>query len=284
MCNTHRSVFRIGLISHKKENRMFASRIAKYVSTVACIAAGFCGAVNAAGLYQDWWWNPNQSGQGLNIGQQGDTLFVSWFTYDATGQPLWLTLAGNVVNNTLEGDLLRFNGPPQGVPYDSALVANRKEGTGKITFSGLSTAAFEWQFTSGGGSMSLERFSFGTPAIAGTYLAQCVGGNSCPGGVPTYVVPTTSTVTVDGTNINISDSLDGGGRCTFTGVLTNEGSITRAIGTYSCSTSAQSGAWNSALQFSPSGTQNVLSRQDTMTRTAGNCAIRQTVVGSTLLR
>ena len=30
--------------------------------------------------YSDLWWNPNESGWGLNIAHQGDILFTSWFT------------------------------------------------------------------------------------------------------------------------------------------------------------------------------------------------------------
>ena len=44
--------------------------------------------------YQDLWWNApagSESGWGINITHQGDTLFVTWFTYDLDGTPLWLS-------------------------------------------------------------------------------------------------------------------------------------------------------------------------------------------------
>jgi hypothetical protein len=34
---------------------------------VLCLAAGLSHATNN---YQDWWWNPAQSGMGLNVVQQ----------------------------------------------------------------------------------------------------------------------------------------------------------------------------------------------------------------------
>jgi hypothetical protein len=46
--------------------------------------------------YEDWWWSPDQSGHGLNVGQQADVLFVSWFTYDEAGAGMWLTLSGTL--------------------------------------------------------------------------------------------------------------------------------------------------------------------------------------------
>jgi hypothetical protein len=32
-----------------------------------------CGSAHAINNYQDWWWNPTQSGMGLNVGQQNDS-------------------------------------------------------------------------------------------------------------------------------------------------------------------------------------------------------------------
>ncbi len=45
-----------------------------------------CGSLNATGL----WWNPDESGWGINFSHQGDIIFATWFTYDATGKPWWL--------------------------------------------------------------------------------------------------------------------------------------------------------------------------------------------------
>ena len=40
--------------------------------------------------YQDLWWNASESGWGLNIAHQGDTIFATWFTYGAGGRGQWL--------------------------------------------------------------------------------------------------------------------------------------------------------------------------------------------------
>jgi hypothetical protein len=39
--------------------------------------------------YQDMWWNPNESGWGLNLTQQGDTIFAIWFVYDVAKRGTW---------------------------------------------------------------------------------------------------------------------------------------------------------------------------------------------------
>jgi hypothetical protein len=65
-------------------------------------------------VYTGLWWNPQESGWGLNTTHQGNILFATLFTYAADGQPLWLvasSLAG-IGENTYTGPLYRTHGPP----------------------------------------------------------------------------------------------------------------------------------------------------------------------------
>jgi lysyl endopeptidase len=85
--------------------------------------------------YQDLWWNPNESGWGINFTHQGDTIFATLFTYEpgagALNKSLWLTatmpkLAGQ---QTFQGDLIRatgsaFNAVPF-TPLNPAINATR---------------------------------------------------------------------------------------------------------------------------------------------------------------
>lgn len=43
--------------------------------------------------YGDLWWaaGGTESGWGINLTQQGTTIFATWFTYDANRNPLWLS-------------------------------------------------------------------------------------------------------------------------------------------------------------------------------------------------
>ena len=38
--------------------------------------------------FQDLWWNPSESGWGVNVAHQGDILFATLFTYDENGNVL----------------------------------------------------------------------------------------------------------------------------------------------------------------------------------------------------
>jgi peptidoglycan hydrolase-like protein with peptidoglycan-binding domain len=66
--------------------------------------------------YQDLWWNPAESGWGINLTHQGDTIFATWFTYGAGGRGLWLVApdARRQPTGEYRGRLYRTSG----VPFD----------------------------------------------------------------------------------------------------------------------------------------------------------------------
>ena len=62
--------------------------------------------------YQDLWWNPAENGWGVNIAHQGDLLFATLFTYDASGQPVWYVMSrGDKSGTGFSGTLYRTTGP-----------------------------------------------------------------------------------------------------------------------------------------------------------------------------
>ena len=70
------------------------------------------GPRTAATNYQDLWWNPAESGWGVNFAQQGNTIFATLFTYGADNRDMWLT--ATIVrqsDGSFLGDLFRTTGP-----------------------------------------------------------------------------------------------------------------------------------------------------------------------------
>jgi hypothetical protein len=138
---------------------------------------------SAAANYTDWWWNPAQSGHGLNVGQQGNTVFLSWFTYDEAGQGMWVVLSGPLAGNAVQGDFYRTTGPKLGEPFNPAAVAAAKVGTGRISFASLHSATFDWTVNAKSGSVALVRQSYGQPDPSGSYVGG-VGDPGVPVGCP----------------------------------------------------------------------------------------------------
>jgi lysyl endopeptidase len=67
--------------------------------------------------FTDMWWNPNESGWGLNIAHQSDIIFATLFNYDQNGRDLWLVMSNGALQtgstNSLvyQGSLFRTTGP-----------------------------------------------------------------------------------------------------------------------------------------------------------------------------
>jgi len=45
----------------------------------------------AATDYTDIWWNPSESGWGVNIAQNGNFIFATFFVYAPGNAPTWVT-------------------------------------------------------------------------------------------------------------------------------------------------------------------------------------------------
>ena len=83
-------------------------------------------ALNVQGL----WWRPSESGWGVNVTQQGDVLFATWFTYDASGRGMWLVMPNGTRtgDNAYTGTLYRTTGPAFGTNFDPSQVATTAVG------------------------------------------------------------------------------------------------------------------------------------------------------------
>jgi len=119
------------------------------VNTDAAVraAAGMTGA--ALPNYQGLWWRApggSESGWGLNIAHQGDVIFATWFTYDATGKPWWLSMTANATtSNIYTGTLYQTHGPAfSAVPFSPSAVTATAVGTATLTFSDLNNGSFHY--------------------------------------------------------------------------------------------------------------------------------------------
>ena len=136
------------------------------LDTYASVLAASTGLAVASAQYEGMWWNApanSESGWGLNIAQQGDVLFVTWFTYDTSGKAWWLSMtATRGVGNTYSGTWYVTHGPAfNAVPFDSAQVTRTAAGTGTLTFTDANTATFSYTVNGTSQSKSITRLVFG---------------------------------------------------------------------------------------------------------------------------
>jgi hypothetical protein len=118
--------------------------------------------------YQDLWWNApagSESGWGINITHQGNTLFVTWFTYDLDGSPLWLSATAQQTGpKTYGGTLCRTTGPSfSAVPWSPAAVSVAQVGTVTLTFADGNHAAFAYTYNGVSQTKQIVREVFRAP-------------------------------------------------------------------------------------------------------------------------
>jgi hypothetical protein len=128
--------------------------------------------------YQGLWFNPAESGWGINFAHEGDVIFASWFTYDLTGKGTWLVMtATKIAPNTYTGQLFQGTGPAfNAVPFPplgspGGATVSGLGGTGTITFSDANNGSFMYTVNGITQTKSITRQLFG-PQPQCTFGAQ----------------------------------------------------------------------------------------------------------------
>ncbi len=133
-----------------------------YSNPVTRCTAG--GPPNAAN-FQDLWWQPAESGWGVNLTHQGDILFGTWFTYRRDGKGDWLVMSNlsrSGSGQRYSGDIFRTSGAPFGA-YDQARLMVAPVGTASFDFTGASTATFTYTLDGVTQSKQIIRQEFSAP-------------------------------------------------------------------------------------------------------------------------
>jgi hypothetical protein len=129
--------------------------------------------LSLASNYQDLWWAApagSQAGWGINLTQQGDIIFATWFTYDTDHTPMWLVATLNKSGRTTySGDLIRltkgpaFNAapfPPIGSPGGAT---GTTVGTASVSFFDGNSGEFDYTINGESQSRNITREVFVAP-------------------------------------------------------------------------------------------------------------------------
>jgi serine protease len=122
----------------------------------------------AATNYQDLWWAAPagfESGWGINLTEQSNVIFATWFTYDVDGTPLWLSVTATATApGVYSGELARTTGPAFGaVPFDPNVVTRTAVGTATFTFADGNHATFAYTVGGVKQTKSITREVFVSP-------------------------------------------------------------------------------------------------------------------------
>jgi len=226
-------------------------KLSKVVALVLALAGALPPPAQAASGYDvaDLWWNPSESGWGMQLVQQSSTVFATIFVYDRFNVPIWYTATLNFtgLNPTngpvYSGVLYETRGPYFAtVPFDPDLVAVLP--VGSLTFSSPTTSTGLLTYSVHGVTVTknVERQTLVAENFNGAYTgvyvvtrASCA--NPLDNGTQKFL--TAFTIVQAGPAMTISASITSGGgavnACTFSGAYTPAGSIGSFSGSYSCS-------------------------------------------------
>ena len=225
-------------------------KILARVLFLICLAWRPAGAVTIGTDYSDLWWNPSESGWGMNITQQQEVLFIILYVYGTDNKPTWyvgsnVSLTGTNANgdSTFSGPLYSTTGPAFNAPFNPGSFSATAVGT--ITFTGLADGSSTLSYTVNGAlvSKSVVRQTWRISTVTGSYTGAFNSVNSgCKtpsdnhaenSSIVATVTITENTFTMIATFGN--ESTGGGAQqCTFSGPYSQVGRMGQTAGTYTC--------------------------------------------------
>ncbi len=200
------------------------------------------GAVPTAD-YSDLWFNPNESGWGANVAQQGDTMFITLFVYGSTGAPTWYVASATTWTGqstgtpTFTGPLYQTNGPYFATgSFDSSLVTVRQVGTLTFAASDVNAATLTYAVDGQPVTKTVQRQTFKINEIGGTFLGASAGTWSACGAGRDGYLENRATYSFTQSNQSIVFREDGPGyTCIYNGTYTPTGRLGSISGTGQCS-------------------------------------------------
>ena len=139
-------------------------RLAFGASVPECMEVS-AGLRSGASNYQDLWWDPAESGWGLNIVQQGNVMFATLFTYAPSGRDLWLVASG--LTRGSDGAYTGGVQTTKGRSFNASPwtdVTRNDVGTMTIRFQSGDRATLSYTYNGAVVNKSIRRLEFGSLA------------------------------------------------------------------------------------------------------------------------
>jgi lysyl endopeptidase len=113
--------------------------------------------------FGDLWWNASESGWGVSVHQQGQSLFVVWYSYAPDGSSTWFVIPGGAwtSGDTFSGTIYRTSGAGFfGRAFDASAVARTAAGNFSLRFVDANNAVMSYTIDGIFGTKPLTRQPF----------------------------------------------------------------------------------------------------------------------------
>jgi hypothetical protein len=139
--------------------REVASNSTESIGTASFTVTQESGPTSPIQNNTDIWWNPNESGWGLNIIQHGSGIILAtWFNYASDGRAIWYVIPGGHWESATRfvGSIYQTTGPEVGDTFNSASVTATLVGNATFVFSAADSNRMTAQFALGGRTVSRD--------------------------------------------------------------------------------------------------------------------------------
>lgn len=214
--------------------------------TVACGLATSAAATSFSTDFTDLWWSGQaESGWGVNVIQQGDTLFATFFIYGPDNAARWYvapaTGPGVTVGTSIAftGKLYRTTGPFFGSTFDPNAVVSTEVGTATFTFPTSVSGTLTYSIDSVQVVKQIQRQTFRNNPPTGRYDPSSITAVASSCGTATNNGPAyfdgITIATISGTTLTMQINQTNGIVCTLTGPYVQNGRLgTVSNGTWTC--------------------------------------------------
>ena len=229
-----------------------------FAAAALFLASAFASAVPPSADVTDLWWNPAESGWGVNLIQQADKVFATFFVYGSDGRARWY-LSSDMQGNGPGGDqpalyrgnLYETDGPVVGRTFDPSMVTRRLAGTVTFEYHRPSDGILSYTVDGNAVSKRVTRQTWAINEIAGDYwVKRVVTRNTCAGGSGNLGK---MAVRRSGAAVTLTGDSDSWLFCQYAGTYEQQGRMGRIAGTYSCEDGASGPFTLSEIEVSDMG-------------------------------
>lgn len=217
-----------------------AIRVALTIGILACLLSYGAPLTAKTTDQSDIWWVHTESGWGIQLVQNDNTIFATLFVYGPDGQPTWYTATLSYQGSfTWSGTLYKTTGPWFGtVPFDPAAVTITPVGSMSLNMPLINQGTLIYAVNGVQVTKTIERQllvyeKFGDTSGFVGVMSQQGAGLSCNPAASTNATLVTVQITQN-TPVMTMVVASGSDTCTFTGTYSQTGHFGRFVGNYSC--------------------------------------------------
>lgn len=248
----------------------------------AFVAIGGAGATSANTDASDIWWNPTESGWGIEMTNTGTHIFAAMYIYGSDGSATWVVAnmeRTGAAAPTFTGPLVATMGPPFNVvPFEPTQVTRQPVGTMTFVLTSVNTGLLTYSINGTTVNKSLQRQPLTLDDYNGTFAGvitltatNCTDpANNNPGTTGNVIVTTTQTGTTMSQEWNL-----GNATCTYNGTYSQLGRMGTFTSTWTCS----SGAAGTMTMFQMTNEPGMFMGRVAIANSGNGCNINGDVVG-----